>query len=593
MSLDLKKKTNKEWFEMTDIKRRWYNDSVWIPLKASNVIEKSGEIRKEGFYEEYLGLGTLAVYLDKEKDAEKLGWMEIGHRDNCKPYIDNSGEYVSSGLYLCEDGDDVVGINLVLVREGNSFENSEWLLHQDFVLAFNLKREEDVWICIDEGYCEVARIRRDKEGVQRVFEVRAEYLKDYLCARKMMLRVSSYRSRTAIIKEVGDFSEWEKKSAIEKNDTDRWEGRATVINENGDQYGSKTAVLHVSRTDVDPEVDVPEFGFPTDDVVSSKSWTKKNEGEKFYRIHGELWRNEWVQPADKSPRICNDKEEGEVFFIVNSTGKKEAGKSLTGDGRWLWFKPSVIIALIEYRGGSLSWYTKDTGSVGCSPGYNVHFGVNSLGLVNVYAKDIGLLPEWQQKIWAGFNIGPDGGVSEELLSSQMKAVPAKTKAPEDFLEDAYNTLNNVFKSKIGKSLFRGHPQKSDLLNSSHRFRVVNKKGLFILAKDLNKLIIEDIDIDVLRSAVKHPDLKKFGSIKLLENYLSTFIKSDEAHFLVGPLVGIYDMRQADAHLSGSEIDEAMELAGVNTESNLIEQGHQLLHRLVTVLYTIAEKIEKN
>jgi hypothetical protein len=63
----------------------------------------------------------------------------------------------------------------------------------------------------------------------------------------------------------------------------------------------------------------------------------------------------------------------------------------------------------------------------------VHFGINSRGLVNVYAKDIALLPDWQQKIWAGYNIGPDGKVSEELLASQAEAQPADTQAPEVFL----------------------------------------------------------------------------------------------------------------------------------------------------------------
>ena len=44
----------------------------------------------------------------------------------------------------------------------------------------------------------------------------------------------------------------------------------------------------------------------------------------------------------------------------------------------------------------------------------MHFGVNALGFVNVFAKDIGFLREWEQQIWAGFNVGPEGGREEFL-----------------------------------------------------------------------------------------------------------------------------------------------------------------------------------
>jgi hypothetical protein len=55
-----------------------------------------------------------------------------------------------------------------------------------------------------------------------------------------------------------------------------------------------------------------------------------------------------------------------------------------------------------------------------------------LGLITVYAKDLAYLPEWQQQIWAGFNISPEGGISKELYASQVKAVAPRTLAPKIF-----------------------------------------------------------------------------------------------------------------------------------------------------------------
>ena len=106
----------------------------------------------------------------------------------------------------------------------------------------------------------------------------------------------------------------------------------------------------------------------------------------------------------------------------------------------------------------------------------MHFGINSLGFVNVYAKDIALLPEWQQKIWSGYNISPEGKVSEELLASQVKAEPAKTQAPEDFLAEGLAMLDHLAHEKLAITLIRQHEQIPELLVRAHRFELLTKKG---------------------------------------------------------------------------------------------------------------------
>ena len=316
-------------------------------------------------------------------------------------------------------------------------------------------------------------------------EIRAQYLRDYLAARGMALYMTSYRQRVVILEDRRIIS-WSESLIEEHNETDHWEGRVTEISKGGMPYGESTAVFHVSRTDVDPEEDVPEFGFPTDDVVQSKSWIKKHEGKKLFRIEGELWRNEWVEPGSSSQIVRGDKVSPTVFFITDAGGKLESRDTLTSESRWLWFKPEVIMALAHRRGGGLAWYTRDTGSVSCSPGYGVHFGTNKLGLINAYAKDIALLPDWQQKIWAGHNVGPDGKVSEELLASQMRAEPADTQAPEKYLAIGLRYIREISLAKLGVSILREHEAIPDLLAQVHRFKAVDDAGLFALAKDLSR-----------------------------------------------------------------------------------------------------------
>jgi hypothetical protein len=245
------------------------------------------------------------------------------------------------------------------------------------------------------------------------------------------------------------------------------------------------------------------------------------------------------------------------------------------------------MVLAHRRGGGLGWYTRDTGAVGCSPDYGVHFGVNQLGLVNVYAKDIALLPDWQQQIWAGYNVSPEGGVSEELLASQVKAVPANTQAPEKFLSKSFELLKNLSQEKLGFPLFVEHEKTPQLLLQAHRFRAVDKASLFSLAKDLARLTADSLNIAAMQKLVSPPKGTTWRSLKSLENLLASKIGSEKARALLTPLFGIYNLRLGDAHLPSSEIDEAFSLVRFDQTTPLVFQGYQLLHACVSSFYGIA------
>jgi hypothetical protein len=580
---------NQEWFEMLDIRKRFYDTAVWVPLRAAFDILSEGEYGYIGYKREFFGAGSLAVPLKNKSDTEKLGWMEVGISHDHGSYVDN-GKYHQSDIFEDDKGT-FTGIHLLLAQRGNSDEHSIWHLHQDIVIALGLKREDDVWVSPDEGYVDVAHLRRREDGSPCLLEIRAEHLKDYLCARDMALYLTSYRTRMIVV-DNPSFIKWTDNPISQISKGDRWEGRVIEIHEGGSAYGAKTAIFHASRTDVDPEEDVPTFDFPANENIVSTSWTVEDKGRKLYIIEGELWRNEWVNPSTLSHRIRGDKSPATVYFITDSSGTREDAETLDKHGRWLWFKPDVIMALAHRRGGSLEWYTCDTGGVKCSPDYNIHFGINQLGLINVYAKDISLLPEWQQKIWAGYNVGPDGKVSEELLASQMRAIPARTHAPEPFLSKGIDLANEVTLAKFNFRLFREHEHKSQLLKICHRFRSIDLSGFLSLAKDLARLTADSINTDSLQTIVKPPEGKKWGSLKSLENVLAKYIEPQEARSLLSPLVGIYELRLADAHLPSNTLKESYTLAKVDDTKPFIFQGFMILHMCVSSIYGIAEVLKE-
>ncbi|WP_147272195.1 hypothetical protein [Phyllobacterium salinisoli] len=198
-----------------------------------------------------------------------------------------------------------------------------------------------------------------------------------------------------------------------------------------------------------------------------------------------------------STRIRGDKDPQEIAFAVDNDGTRANAGQLTRDISWLYFQPTIASMVMRYRGSHLHWYSGETGALGATAGSTVHFGVNDLGLITVLAKDIGQLPQWQQRLWSAHNVTPEGEVSSELFEAQMMLIPASTKAPEGEVQDALNTLDASFKKRYGTSLLREHSSVTQLLRAVHRFRAVEEGGLLDLSKDLMRLFSERVDVDAL------------------------------------------------------------------------------------------------
>jgi hypothetical protein len=579
---------NQSWFEMEDLRKRKLDTSVWVPLRVSKSIKNDVDYGKVGFQDEFTGHGCLMVPIDKKNASEKLSWSDIG--------ISNSqglnfvfGEYSQADSYESEG---FQGVHLVLDQTfDNNFDNHEWHLHQDLVISLGLKREDDIWVCPRQGYIVVAKLERDEEGNPIVLEIRNQFLKDYLRARDCGLYITSFFSRDKIFDNKSILS-WSENSKEFKNGKDIWECRVLEIHEGGFPFGEKVAVSHVSRIDVDEGIDVPDMtSLPTDDNVKSEFHERSFRGKKLYRIMGELWKYEWISPANSSPITLGHKENIDVFYIVDATGNKESGTELTNGGKWLWFKPDLVSALLSKRGSFLKWYTKETGSVSCAPAWGIHFGVNDLGLITVYAKDIGNLPLWQQQIWAGHNIAPEGGISKELHASQVKAEPVPTKAPEAFFEKVLNEINEASQIQFGIDFFRGHKSINDIISSVNRFRAVDDNGLFSLAKDIARIITDDIDVESLQKITIPPKKTKWGSLKTIENLLALKIPKEEARLITSPLVGVYELRHGDAHLPSSEIENSFNLIKIDRSLPSVIQGYQMLFACVNNLHLILNIID--
>ncbi len=572
-----------KWFEMQDLRKKKLDKSVWIPLRSQKSIRNQIQYGKVGYLEEFLGHGSLMISVDKKEVTENLSWTDIGI-SHLQGLNFLSGEY--SRTDLCES-DDFTGIHLVLDQTfDNNFDNHEWHLHQDLIISLGLKREGDVWVCPRQGYEIVARLERDEEDSPIVLEIKNQFLKDYLNARACGLFMTSFFSRDEIFENRSVLS-WSEESKQAEEGKNFWECRILEIHEGGFLFGEKVAVSHVSRVDIDEDEDVPDMtSFPTHDNVKSEFYERGFKGKKLYRVIAELWKYEWINPADSSPITLGQDENIDIFYVVDATGNKESGRELTKGGKWLWFKPELVSALLSKRGSFLKWYTKNTGSISCAPAWGVHFGVNALGMITVYAKDIGQLPLWQQQIWSSYNVAPDGGISKELHAAQVKAQPATTLAPEAFLEKVINEINVAANENLRIQFFRGHSSISEIITSVHRFRAIDTNGLYSLAKDLARIIVDDIDIESIQKIVAPPKKTKWGSLKSIENLLASKISKENARKIMSPFVGVYELRHVDAHLPSSEIENSFKLIQIDRSQPAVTQGYQMLLACVDNLHVI-------
>ncbi|NTI46632.1 hypothetical protein G6L94_31015 [Agrobacterium rhizogenes] len=528
---------SKDHFLLKDISP--FQGRSWIPLHQVQRRQCSSNETAIDDAEEWIGTGTAAIYKNKREAAERLGWDDLGVQPHTA-YV-QYGEYRSVDVFRNWQGEEL-GQKLVIVQNLDGVESEVWHLHHDLVVALHLIKEADFWLCPQEQFKQVVRLVRDTSGKPAVLEIRKEYLVDYLAARGMDLYCSSYIERT-------------------------W------------RTPSKPPFLFESS-------DIQTDGLDTYETYTREARFPDPQGS--FVTLGALWRTEWVLSGDVSLRVRGDPEPQTASFVIDVDGKRVTGGELPSIS-YLYFDPSLVEGLLRCKGSKLGWYSGETGALGA--GSLVHFGINDLGIITVLAKDIGQLPQWEQRLWSAFNMTPEGKVSNELFAAQMMVSPAGTIAPETLIEKAAEAVNVAFHDKYGRFLLKFHESVPNLLMNIHRFKAIDEDGILELAKDLTRFFVERLDQNALAKPLNLQEgEKRLGSLKLLENILCLHVSESEAKQIMSPLFGIYDLRLADAHLGSSRVESGKQRAGVDDGPPGPMRGRQLLQSFCNSLFRIGQVI---
>lgn len=357
-----------------------------------------------------------------------------------------------------------------------------------------------------------------------------------------------------------------------------------------DVFGGSWALMRAWRTDVDEEEDAPVMGPESNDNTDYESSQGYRGGYEGVRVEGEFWRDEWIEHQGQSVRVRGDVDNNLPQFIIETDGKRMSSADLNNEdiGRWLFFRVNVVSELLSLRGFTLEWYTAETGSIRSTSGIGIHFGINSSELITVYAYDIARLAAWEQHVWAAHNVVPDGKVSSELLSSQVRAQPATTHAVEELLFKSMRMLEQGFRERLNVNLFTRDINDAEVMQHISRFASKNQASLLRLAKELVRVFSERLDVSALRKLSTHAKKNELGSNKLLEDVLAQKVGVDKAREIFGVIAGAYDMRIGDAHPTSSKIGDALKLAGVDDSQSFLKQGEQLISNFGQAVWWIGK-----
>ncbi len=569
------------WIEATDIESLTFDKSTWIPLATSVLEFELGMKGFAGHREFYRSAESLVVPLAQREEFKEADWQTIVRHGGTDGVWADENNLYPPGCYH----QDPRVLYPVILRSFDSGETDEWVLQHEIEIGLQLLRKGDTWICPRENDLEVARLVRKPNGNPQELLIRAEHLRDYLCARKSALLLTGFYLREAV-EERFEGVQWEAGRQEKRFPTGERRSSHSPIHEGGAPFGMETAVVHTWRESVDPKTDVPEMPHPTEDKeVGMRSFAIKDSGRKLHMLYTRVWTKHWIEPAALSPRIRRDEVESRIHFIVENQAQGTlAGKALKEYGGWLWFKPAVIRKLIRGPKGVLRWYTRDTGEVGPSRDQTLHFGVNSKGLINVLGYKMADLPEWAQKIWAGDNTVPEGGLSEELHMSQNLANPAGTVAPEASLWHNLNMLQAETKQHFGQPLFLTLPTEHELYRQVHRFYTDSFEDFCGLCKELHRIVTEQIDLGGLNAKIdpknaEEVNKKGLRHIKRVAYWLDGI--GHDGRRITQALAGVADLRQGDAHAQGSKLRESLPLLGIPPDADDYQRMGLLAIRAVS------------
>jgi hypothetical protein len=149
-------------------------------------------------------------------------------------------------------------------------------------------------------------------------------------------------------------------------------------------------------------------------------------------------------------------------------------------------------------------------------------------------------------------------------------------------------LEAGFRQEFNVALFTHDIDDAAVMQHVSRFASKDNASLLRLAKELIRVFSDRLDVRTLRKLSTHAEKEKFASNKLLQDVLVQNVGADRARLVFGAITGTYEMRVGDAHPTGSNIGDALKLAGIDESCSFLRQGEQLISNFGQSVWRIGQ-----
>lgn len=298
------------------------------------------------------------------------------------------------------------------------------------------------------------------------------------------------------------------------------------------------------------------------------------------RVWGGLLGFDVVRPFEGKPaRLAwyDDDDARQYTEFVVGTDEHGHEVALTCDARRLPHGPSGTLAAVyftvdvldRYRTDS-SRYSHDGGVVRQHGFWCMAYDINPEGLVQVWLKDLGLIPHREQLHWRAHNVRPRGGISESRWQTDFMAeFLDEEPLLADRLWSRYDDANAAARRAWGFDVFRPLSQADAHVQTRVAWPIADR------ALDLDdqiaataKLLCESVNIRDLSAATGRRVGRAPGDLpganKLLEAALAiTGVPDSDVQAAVGWLHHLQALRSCGvAHPRGADWDKARARAGI-------------------------------
>lgn len=439
---------------------------------------------------------------DKEKEFTQYSdWIGSygGGQPSFTEYYDN-GEYRKK---YHQYGDENGKYPLIYLRDFHSVKNQYIDILEEFVLYFNLYKEGNNFILIDDGGNEniVITIEDTKE-----VKIKTNLLMEFMSVKNYSLSLNF------------DFVIYDYKEDLQ---------------------------LEYENMDCDYYKSTNQFG-ELQSSIGKKIIKKPSKVKKEKELYEDfiIGVDEYGDNIDFS---CNHNILGNLFG-----GNKENPQYLTP----IFFKKEV---LTKYYSQTEKYGVGD-GGISCGGLWFLRLDMNNPNYITAYLGDLGRdLPYTEQQYWKHYNIPPNGTISDVEFQRSFMVRPTNPTDEVLYFRDLLYKLNSYWNKQYKFHLFKPLNESDSHYYKSFRIPLTNEQKDFDeQLSSLSKIILESINIKEINKYFKHNSIDIDDDLKGI-NRLKIYIKSigyneEDTESKIGYFNMLYDLRsKMTAHRKSEKI----------------------------------------